>query len=802
MASVLLLGCPDGYVASLPQGSHAIVASDLGDPRALDKPDLVVIGPASPMASVLAQRVGRTYPGVDLVIAAPPSEVPRLKDLLRISPYVPLRTELVSSEPTELLEKAIRGAVVRCELRKGHRAVLDSVRQFVWTAPANTASAASARPSAAATPDMERQRLLGFYRFYQQVRSEVLRDLELAMPAMMATTPFVNAANATENDQVMARLERAAVLEEAWEPYVEKLHAAGRTHAELGHGFAQWLELSYHFRRSFMERFARTNGVDGATSTDVLLGMESFLRITVSEIERAYAETHDALLQRHEANARLFTVAVESSDTAILTASLDGIITAHNPAAEHLLGYGGGEALGRPLSDLTREDLRGAVAACLAEAARGVPKRGFETVWRTEQGQELDMSLTVSPVKATDGRAVALSIVAHDITKQKQSEESLRQTQKMEAVGRLAGGIAHDFNNLLTVIIAHASLRSSDCPPYEAETEAFSEILKAAERASALTQQLLTFSRGHPVEPTRIDAGEVVRSTHRLLRRTLSEDIEIVVRVEEGLWQVWIDQSQIEQLFMNLALNARDAMPAGGKLVIDLENETLPEPDGALLPGDYVRLRVCDTGVGMVPEVLSHVFEPFFTTKPLGHGTGLGLATCHAIARRAGGDIRVASEPGRSSTFSVWLPRAAQDETRSSPAIPAPAPASLSGTETILVVEDDRAVRAAATLALEQHGYSVLQACNGDEALRVIERNPDIALALTDVVMPQMGGPELATRLGRRHPQLPVLFMSGYAEQGVLTGDVLSRNGLIFKPFLPGDLARRVRQMLDERVLR
>jgi CheY-like chemotaxis protein len=368
----------------------------------------------------------------------------------------------------------------------------------------------------------------------------------------------------------------------------------------------------------------------------------------------------------------------------------------------------------------------------------------------------------------------------------------------MEAVGRLAGGVAHDFNNLLTVIMAHASLMSCAEEHEPPDNEALSEILQAATRARDLTQQLLSFSRGQPVEPARVDVNEAVRSTHQLLRRTLGESIEISVLSSEELWPVWIDQSQLQQLLMNLALNARDAMPVGGKLAFQLQNETLPEALGALAAGDYVQLRVSDTGIGMAPDVLSHVFEPFFTTKPVGKGTGVGLATCHAIAQRAGGDIRVLSEPGRGATFSIWLPRAAQ--TRRPAAAPPRAPDAglLAGSETVLIVEDDPAVRAAAALALEKHGYRVLQAHNGDAAQRVIERHPSIALVLTDVVMPQMSGPELAAQLAKTHPELPVLFMSGYAEASVLSREMLARAAIISKPFLPHDLARKVRQVLDE----
>jgi PAS domain S-box-containing protein len=802
VASVLLLGCPEAYAAALPHGAQAVAANEFGEPRVSPEPDLVVIGPARSDASLLAQRVGRAFPKVDVLIAAPSSEMPRLKDLLRISPYIPLRTDLVSSESEEVVEQALRAAVARCDLRKGHRAVLESVRQAVATAAGSSgswpsAAAGPAQQSAVSDPEPLRRRR--FFQLYQHIRHEVLHEVAHATPHLSAAAPVLRAAltaNARERELAMAQLERAALLDEDWEPYVTALHEAGRAHAELGLSFGQWLEVSHQFRRSVLGRFAHQQGSDSGYMADVVLGMESFLRVSLCEIERAHTAAQRALMQRLEANARLFAAAVEASDAAIFTASLDNTITAYNPAAERMLGCRNGEVLGRPLSDLAREDQRGTLVAQLAEAARGIPMRGLESSWCTPEGRELVVSLIVSPVKTPEGRAVGLSIVAQDITAQKRTEESLRQTQKMEAVGRLAGGVAHDFNNLLTVIMSHASLMSE--PEAQApDPEALSEILQAAERARALTQQLLSFSRGQPAQPARIDVNEAVRSTHRLLRRTLAESIEIAVLPHEELWPVWMDGSQLEQLLMNLALNALDAMPGGGKLGIELENERLADPSGALAAGDYVRLRVSDTGIGMAPEVLSHVFEPFFTTKSAGKGSGVGLATCHGIVRRAGGDIRVASELGRGSTFSVWLPRAAQSERLAAPPLRSPAAGSLSGCETILVVEDDPAVRAAAALALQKHGYRVLQAQNGDEALRLIERDENIALVLSDVVMPQMSGPELAAHLAQTRPDLPLLFMSGYAEDRLLGQGALSRAAIISKPFLPSDLARKVRQVLD-----
>jgi PAS domain S-box-containing protein len=543
-----------------------------------------------------------------------------------------------------------------------------------------------------------------------------------------------------------------------------------------------------------MEHLLELGELDSEHLGDALLGMESFSSITLAEIERAHAAAQRALLQR---DVQLFAVAVEFSSDAILTASLDGTITAQNPAAEQLLGYAGVEALGCRVAQLAPESERAAVVEMLASAAAGVPMRGVETQWQDKWGRTRDVSLTVSPVRDGAQGVVGLSIIARDVTEQKRAELSLRQAQKMEAVGRLAGGIAHDFNNLLTVILAHASFMLDDAEDDQPERESMSEILQAGESARALTQQLLSFSRGQPIEPAAVDVYEAVLATHRLLRRTLREDIEIVVLPREDLWPVWMDRGQLEQLLMNLALNARDAMPKGGKLSIEMENETLHEADGVLPSGDYVRLRVSDTGVGMPRDVLAHLFEPFFTTKPMGRGTGLGLATCYAIARRAGGDVRAASTPGVGSTFTILLPRAEQAIDAACAPV-ASDPATLRGAETILVVEDDPAVLGAATLVLRRQGYGVLQAQDGEAALRLVEAERGrIALVLTDVVMPRMSGPELVERLAKSHPELRVLFMTGYADERAMRHHVLANAPVLSKPFLPLDLARRVREVLD-----
>jgi CheY-like chemotaxis protein len=367
----------------------------------------------------------------------------------------------------------------------------------------------------------------------------------------------------------------------------------------------------------------------------------------------------------------------------------------------------------------------------------------------------------------------------------------------MEAMGRLAGGIAHDFNNLLTVILAHASFMLEDLEDPEATKEYSTTITEAAERACALTQQLLAFSRRQPIQARVVDAAQALAKAEKLLRRTIPSSIEVEVRLDADLWPVLIDPGRFDQLSMNLALNAVDAMPEGGRLTMQVQNRIVNEPTGLLPAGDYVALSVCDTGVGIAEPDLTHVFEPFFTTKREGKGSGLGLATCYSIAREAKGDVQVSSNLGKGSVFEVLLPRC-QEADHGAQSVPHPRSAVLSGHETILVVEDEPAVLSTITRMLERHGYTVVQAANGVAALHILETT-SVALVLTDTVMPHMGGLDLAGHLASSHPSLRVLFMTGYADENSLKSEQLPpASEIMLKPFATEDLIRKVREVLDE----
>lgn len=383
----------------------------------------------------------------------------------------------------------------------------------------------------------------------------------------------------------------------------------------------------------------------------------------------------------------------------------------------------------------------------------------------------------------------------------RRAEEQLLHTQKMEAVGRLAGSVAHDFNNLLSVILSYCALILKDLKPMDPLRPEIAAIQGAGERAADLTRQLLAFSRKQVLAPRVLDLNNVLRGSEKILRRLIGEDIDFVTRYARTLPSVKIDPGQIDQVVMNLAVNARDAMPNGGKLTVETEETYLDESFAVLhpeiTPGNYVMLAMSDSGVGMDKETQLRIFEPFFTTKGTGKGTGLGLSTVFGIVKQSGGSIWVYSELGKGTTFKIYLP--AVTEKASSFSTPPPAPTTLEGTETVLLVEDQDEVRAVALEVLRRFGYHVLEARNAGEALLHCERHPlAISLLLTDVVMPQMNGRELAERLQPLRPNMRVLYMSGYTDNAIVQHGILEAGiEYLQKPLVPDVLARRVREVLD-----
>jgi two-component system cell cycle sensor histidine kinase/response regulator CckA len=409
------------------------------------------------------------------------------------------------------------------------------------------------------------------------------------------------------------------------------------------------------------------------------------------------------------------------------------------------------------------------------------------------------VAVTATPLTGESGEIVGGISVLRDVTQQRQLEAQLIQSQKMEAIGQLAGGVAHDFNNLLAVIMGYGELLLGEFSSEDPKGNDVGEMLAAAKRGVALTRQLLAFSRQQMIQPAILDLNEIVEGIEKMLRRIIGEHIRLSTKLASGLDHFRADASQVEQILLNLTVNARDAMPEGGRLHIETKNVTLNAGAAAARPGvsagEYVVLSVTDTGIGMSAETQKRVFEPFFTTKEVGKGTGLGLSTVYGIVRQSGGHIEIESQLGQGATFHVFFPRNESGEAvRMSAAPPAPVQRA---TETVLIVEDDEGVRVVASRILREQGYTVLEARRASEARRIWEKHgPSIDLLLTDVVMPDINGPRLAEELSLSRPGLRVLYMSGYPGAGGLVSPQGNALSCIEKPFTPSSLAAKVREML------
>ena len=482
---------------------------------------------------------------------------------------------------------------------------------------------------------------------------------------------------------------------------------------------------------------------------------------------------------------------VESADDAILSTAFDHTILTWNAAAERLYGYSAAEIVGRPVSVLVPQERAGELDTLLARLALGERIDAFETQRLRNDGSLFDVSLTISPVFDCDRQVIGASTIARDVTLQREREEQRRRAQKLEALGSLAGGVAHDFNNLLTVILGCGSIALDPESPEEARS-AVEEIIRAAGRAGDLTRQLLAFGRREPVVTCLVDLNAIVRNLTSLLSRVIPKNIRLEILLDPGLAQILGDPTQLEQIVMNLAVNARDAMPNGGRLTIATRRVKAGASSArirkGLAPGCYSVLVVADTGIGMSAETKARVFEPFFTTKPVGVGTGLGLATVHRIVEEAGGQVVLASEAGTGTVCSVYLPCAEQTAERPD-----------DGEKTILVVEDDEGLRRLATTVLRLNGYRVIGVASGSEALEEAAAHGDsIHLVLSDVVMPRMSGPELARRLAELGLTMPTVFMSGHRDDEIAVhGLVATPETLIGKPFTPDTLLERIRATLD-----
>ena len=465
-----------------------------------------------------------------------------------------------------------------------------------------------------------------------------------------------------------------------------------------------------------------------------------------------------------------------------------------------MLGYRPVELLAQPLLDFVHEGSRSAVRASISATQRSANNQ-IEACLVRSDGKELWVLLDATPIVESGSNSNALVMVT-DISVRKRLEEQLRQAQKMEAVGNLAGGVAHDFNNLLSVILGYADMIISELKPSDPIRADMEELNRAGERARDLTKQLLAFSRRQVLEPRTLDLNQVLRGMEPMLRRLLREDIELSFLTTPSLGRVCADSGQVEQIVMNLLVNARDAISGTGKIAIETSNAELGAEYAAahhgVVVGPYVMLAVSDTGIGMDRATQERIFEPFFTTKEKEHGTGLGLSTVFGIVKQSGGHIWVYSEPDRGTTFRIYLPRTEGQVAHVRPSEPPP---TLRGSETILVVEDQEQVRTLMRTILRRLGYNVLEAPNAGEALLICEKFPaNIHLLLTDVIMPRMSGRELAARLAPLRPDMGVIYVSGYTENAIVHHGVLDAGvAYVQKPITPDTLAKKVRQFLDGR---
>jgi PAS domain S-box-containing protein len=515
----------------------------------------------------------------------------------------------------------------------------------------------------------------------------------------------------------------------------------------------------------------------------------------------------------HETSQAYTELILDSTVDGICGVDATGIITFMNPSGARTLGWKRGELVGRPIQD-----------AVLAQAPDGTPVR-FEAsaiysactdghardlkaqVFLRRDRSSVPVDYVATPFRQRDRIAGAV-ITFRDISERIQADEAqaqlevqLLQSQKMEAVGRLAGGIAHDFNNLLTVIIGRAQLVVRGVEPGHPRYADIELIQKSANRASALTRQLLAFSRKQVLQPKVLSLNQVVGDLEAMVRRLIREDIELITALDADLGQVKVDPHQMEQVVVNLVVNAVDAMPQGGRLIIETANTELTGAYAmrhvGMEPGAYVMLAVSDNGQGMNADTRARIFEPFFTTKEQGKGTGLGLSTVHGVINQSGGHILVYSEPGQGTTFKIYLPRV--DAPKRAARRPIASIEVRRGAETLLLVEDEEDVRALARDVLVESGYTVLEAATAEDAVRICEEHASpISLLLSDVVMPKVSGPQLAQRLVDLRPELHVLYMSGYTDDAIVHHGVLEPGtAFIEKPFTPEGLSEKVRDVLD-----
>jgi PAS domain S-box-containing protein len=551
------------------------------------------------------------------------------------------------------------------------------------------------------------------------------------------------------------------------------------------------------FQKSGIWRHRKKDGTlihaEVTSAPFVFEGRAAQLVLAIDVTDRLRAE--EGMRRSEERFRRLF----DSNTIGISVAELSGNVLESNDAYLAMIGYTREELLSGVVrwDGITPAEYREKDQIAVEQLQRTGVAQPYEKALIRKDGTHVPLLIGIAMLEASERSIIAYTV---DLSSRRQLEEQFRQAQKMEAVGQLAGGVAHDFNNLLTVILGYSDLLAGRLKPGSVESEELDEIRKAGERAASLTRQLLAFSRQQVLERMVLDVNDLITDIEKMLRRLIGEDVELVTVLDPALHRVFADAGQLEQVIMNLAVNARDAMPRGGRLTIETANVELDEAYARLhatvRPGSYVMIAVSDTGVGMNGETLACIFEPFFTTKGLGKGTGLGLATVYGIIKQSGGYVWVYSEVGKGTTFKIYLPLV--EEGGEAEPVPAAEPDALHGSETVLLVEDEQSVRTLSRSILEGYGYTVLEAASGKEGLEVARNYPlPIHLVLTDVVMPEMGGSDMASRLEALRPGVRVLYMSGYTDDAVFRHGLLEK-GRVFlqKPFTPGTLARKVREVL------
>jgi two-component system, cell cycle sensor histidine kinase and response regulator CckA len=542
-----------------------------------------------------------------------------------------------------------------------------------------------------------------------------------------------------------------------------------------------------------------------AGRTDLVVAIRGLVALVlVFDLYVVYQQLQIARMRRRLVEREeFFQLISENVVDMIAVVDSDGKRVYNSPSYHRILGYALDELEATSSFEQVHPDDRQIVVDAAADARRTGIGRRIEYRMRHKDGSWVYLESTASPVVNAKGEVENLVIVNRDISERRRLEEQLRQSQKMDAIGRLSGGVAHDFNNLLGVIIGYAEILQERIPESDSMRAPVDQIIKAGSRASSLTKQLLAFSRQQVLEPKILLLNAVVSDTEKMLRRLIGEDIELLTSLDPALGKIRADQGQIEQVIMNLVVNARDAMPEGGRLVIETANFEIDDKFARryaypVLPGAYILLTVSDNGIGMDTATQQRIFEPFFTTKEKGKGTGLGLSLVYGVVKQSGGYIDVVSTRGKGTSFNIYLPCVGQNAVETKTIGP-DRPEELRGTETILLAEDEDTLRALTRHLLELYGYRVLEACDGAQALRLSEQTTDeIHVLLTDVVMPGISGRILADQLKQKRSDVKVVFMSGYTGQRFGEKSILEPGSFFLqKPFTRESLARKIREALD-----